>query len=286
MSEPKPTMELVLVTPEMAADWLKLNLRNRRLREERSAAYAAIIAAEDWMITGEAVKFDWDGRLIDGQHRLGGVVASGKAVWIFVVRDLHPDVQYVLDTGMKRTAADALKFAGVEGSLNAVAAAARLAILWADGRLKYSTQSQWSRDVTNVEIVEWVADNPDIHDAVRAADSLRRQSPVPSGPGGFAALLFRRLSIEDAERFFGDIAQLRTGGQGDPIYSLLRRYQSAKDRREALGSPQHLFLLFRTWNAWRKGEELHHLKMGRVSVSTAGRGGERESVRIEIPVPE
>lgn len=63
------TMDEVLVTPELAAEWLNHNTRNREKRPKRIAAYARDMAAGRWRRSGEAIKFAPDGTLLDGQNR-------------------------------------------------------------------------------------------------------------------------------------------------------------------------------------------------------------------------
>src|SRR5690606_37222008 len=106
-------IEIVTVTPELASEWLTANKGNRTQRPKVIAAYSRDMTAGEWLFTGEAIKFDWNDRLIDGQHRLEAVLLAGASVRMLVIRYLDPRVQYVLDTAAKRTAGDALRFAGV-----------------------------------------------------------------------------------------------------------------------------------------------------------------------------
>lgn len=264
-----PAAELVRVTPELAEKWLGKNTRNRNLRSTKVRTYAGDIAAGDWLVTGDGPKFDHTGRLINGQHFLSAVIASGQTVDTFVFYGLHPDAQLVMDTGAKRSSADALKFRGVEGcNLNVLAAASRIAILWEEGAYRRSGQSSYAREVTHTETLTWVEENTDAIDATAAADNLRRSLPIPPSVLAFAYLMTSRLDADDASRFFADAANMRTTGKGDPVYTMLRRYRSAEDRNESLAPPQHLFLIFRSWNAYRAGEPLFQLKVG-----TAGAQG-------------
>lgn len=64
------TMEIVKITPDMAEKWLGRNPRNRHVRQRDVVRYAQSMLAGEWLVTGEAIKFSFDGNLIDGQHRL------------------------------------------------------------------------------------------------------------------------------------------------------------------------------------------------------------------------
>lgn len=276
-----PRAELIDVTPEMAKEWLTHNKRNRNLRDNRVGTYAAAMDADDWMVTGDGPKFTTDGRLINGQHTLEAVVASGKTVRMFVFFDMPAEAQLVMDMGAKRTVADALKFSGVTGcSLTALAAAARIGVLWDEGFLKHSAQSGTAREVTSLEAIEWVENNPDAIPATANADLLRKSLPLPPSVLAFANMMLTRIDSAKAAQFFGLAANFQTSGKGDPIYTMLRRYQAAAANREKFRAPQHLFLMFRTWNAWIDGEPLFQLKMGSVATNAGGLSP------ITIPMPK
>ena len=258
-----PYAELTEITPHLAERWLGKNTRNRNLRMRKVNTYASDIASGDWLITGDGPKFDHTGRLINGQHFLMAVIESGVPVVTFVFWGLHPDAQLVMDTGAKRSAADALKFSGLDSAnVNVMSACARIGVLWDEGAYRYSGQSSFAREVTNTEIIDWVRANPDSNNAASAADALRKTLPMPPSVLAFTYLLTSRLDTDDAAAFFSDAANMRTRGKGDPIYTLLRRYRTAEERKEKFATAQHIFLLFRTWNAYRAGESLYALKMG------------------------
>lgn len=276
----KPYAELVRITPELAESWLTKNIGNRNSRDPKVRTYAGMMEGDNWIVTGDGPKFDTSGRLINGQHTLQAVVMSRKAVWSFVFWNLNPDAQLVMDMGAKRTIADALKFSGVSGcNLNTLAATARIAICWDEGFYRKSGQSSKTREVTSLETIEWCYGNPDAIVSVSTADLLRRSIRVPPSVLAFAHLLFSRIDTDEANRFFALCSNFQTSGKGDPIYTMLRRYQNADQAREKIDIAQHLFLIFRTWNAWRKGETLFQLKTGSVSA------GDGKLAAITIPLP-
>jgi hypothetical protein len=103
----------VLVTPELAADWLKNNRKNRKLKAATLEAYTMDMRNGAWMTTHQCVAFDEDGNLIDGQHRLHGVVQSKTAV-LMVVSTGWPaasgkrKTMDAVDRGVQRSLADQL----------------------------------------------------------------------------------------------------------------------------------------------------------------------------------
>jgi hypothetical protein len=87
----------VNVTPELAADWLKQNRRNRKLKERVLEKYIMDMTNGAWLTTHECVAFDNAGILIDGQHRLEGILRA-KVPVLMVVSVGWPELQ-----GKKKT---------------------------------------------------------------------------------------------------------------------------------------------------------------------------------------
>ena len=123
---PQVDAEIVHVTPDTAQSWLSRNTSNRNLKTTKIALYARDMAAGNWLLTGEAIKFSADGTLLEGQNRLHAVVASGATVPMFVIRGLDPAVQGVMDTGAPRTGGDALTMRGINQAKDVAAAASTL----------------------------------------------------------------------------------------------------------------------------------------------------------------
>ena len=114
------------VTPELAAEWLEANPRNRKINQRHVSALAVEIRAGRWLVTGEAIKLTADGQLLDGQHRLWAVLEAGMPIRTMVVRGIQSEAQLVMDTGAARKPGQGL---GLLGYANANATAAALSVL-------------------------------------------------------------------------------------------------------------------------------------------------------------
>jgi hypothetical protein len=106
MSKIKSQIETV--TPEVASAMLCHNTGNREVRDSVVAKYMRVISRGEWRVTHQGIAFDYNGQLIDGQHRLMAVVRTGIAVDMMVTRGVDPETFAVLDQGARRTAADIL----------------------------------------------------------------------------------------------------------------------------------------------------------------------------------
>lgn len=256
-SAAEPTAGIYKVSPSVAKRWLSRNVRNRPIRKVIVDAYARDMAAGAWQVTGEAIKFDTNGALSDGQHRLTAVVQSGTTVDMLVVRGLAPEAQAVMDSGAKRSASDALAFGGMKNS-SIIAAAGRLALR--EPAAGFSVERIGSP--TNTEIATFVEENPRIK---RAAEMASHFYPAFDAPPSVLALCWMRFEEVGgafaAHEFFEAVANMTTDGPGDPRLALIRRLANARRSRERLEAAAYLSLIFRTWNAWRKGASVGKLQV-------------------------
>lgn len=128
-------LEIIEITPEIAEEFLSRNRRNRRVRPERVTRYAEQIKDGEWMVSPDAVAFDYKGKLINGQHRLKAVIEAGEPARHIVAFGLQPDAFKISDVGVKRTGGDILRIEGFKNP-EETAAATRLMVLWYQGRLE------------------------------------------------------------------------------------------------------------------------------------------------------
>lgn len=262
------TAEFVHITPELAASWLALNIEhNRSLKSAKIAGYVRDIQSGNWVLTGEAIKFDTDGRLIDGQNRLTAVSQSGVPVWMLVVRNVKPEALINIDSGNARNTADMLTITGISEKADAkdVAAVARLYNAYRNGDVKHAASHiGGTAQLTKAEMAEVVMSIPDIEFAARYARNVYRFLRIPIGALGVAFIEFTKIDVGATGEFFDRIRDGIQHGPGDPFTTLSRRvtqdFQGGAARRILPGTG--LFYLFRTWNAWRDGETLTKLQTG------------------------
>jgi len=129
-----PATKWVDIDDIMAKDMLSRNDQNRLLSRGAVKSWTRCMIRDRWKLTGTPIQIDENGTIVDGQHRLNAIVAYyehcrtnniiPQPVRFLVVSNLDPEVRLVVDSGRKRSAADAL---GIRGVTNApvVAAACR-----------------------------------------------------------------------------------------------------------------------------------------------------------------
>lgn len=105
---------VVDIDPDLATEMLQRNADNQRqLKDAVTARYAQDMMLGKWHLTHQAIAFDKNGKLHDGQHRVSAVVASGETVPFLVFFGAGgKDEMSVIDTNKSRTLVDASKVMG------------------------------------------------------------------------------------------------------------------------------------------------------------------------------
>jgi hypothetical protein len=161
------------IGPEVAADYLKSNIDNRRIRRAAVARFAADMRAGRWRQTHQGISFGGDGRILDGQHRLMAIVAAGVTVRMLVTRGQDPDNFTVIDHGKVRNTADAFGIRFALADPRAAAATTRAVIC----RARHSNgvpQAQIDDDA----VCDFYEKHRDVIDAMIAAFGKRFSSAI------------------------------------------------------------------------------------------------------------
>lgn len=93
---------------------LDMNVKNRKVKRSKVETYVDQFERGRWVLTNQGIGVDFEGILVDGQHRLlswlelakAGVIARWDVV---IVTGLCKDAQSKVDNGALRTVADSLK---------------------------------------------------------------------------------------------------------------------------------------------------------------------------------
>jgi hypothetical protein len=93
----------MLIEPIDAVLMLKNNTKNRKISQNGLIQIKTDIRNGDWEVTHQAIGFDWNGLLMDGQTRLTAIAQTGIGVKIPVAFGLNPKSMISIDSGRKRT---------------------------------------------------------------------------------------------------------------------------------------------------------------------------------------
>jgi hypothetical protein len=111
----KERQSVEVITPELAKMYLSNMVSNRKPNQNRIHAYAKIMASGKWRANDESIKFNTDGQLCDGQHRLLAAIVANTSVPMSVIRGCNKLDMKTYDTGKPKSARDALYANGGNG---------------------------------------------------------------------------------------------------------------------------------------------------------------------------
>lgn len=93
-----------LVTPEMAAEFLRHNYENNRpLNQSHINNLVRDLENNDWKLTHQGACFDEDGVLLDAQHRFSAIVRADKPALMLLFRNAKAQFEDPIDRGKIRS---------------------------------------------------------------------------------------------------------------------------------------------------------------------------------------
>lgn len=253
--DPEIITEVMHITPATAKNWLSTNInRNRPLSKPNLQMLERELREGRWKVNGEAIKFDINDQLIDGQHRLTACVNTGIPIDSLVIMGIQPETFDTLDTGRSRGIADVLAINGVEagGKYGKLAAGIRTAI-----QLQQGTYVLNGR-VSNDEAIEWLHANPGITEFVNTGKMTRRLLPSAVYIG-MRYLITQKHPVE-AGQFF----ELFESGVGlterSPIKALRDKLVIQQGKAAKLRPLDITAMAIKAWNLFLSGRTTVNLR--------------------------
>lgn len=136
IESPPENSRVATISPVIAEVILKeFNHQNRPKKPVKIAEYAAAMAAGQWALTGDTIKFSNAHRLRDGQNRLMACIRANAPFTTHIVFGIDDMAFDVLDRGRNRTNSDVLSIAGFTNSAH-LSTAVRWAFMLEKGLVK------------------------------------------------------------------------------------------------------------------------------------------------------
>lgn len=262
------SVRVLTVEPQIASLWLKTaNTRNRRMDKARVAEYVKAMRESRWQLSNDAIAFDHDGVLLNGQKRLQAVVDSGLTQTFIVMEGCDPDDQNVMDVGQGRKAGQQLTIHGWKNG-NVAAAIVRALLRWHGAGM--SGNYRPSID----EIARFAANHSArLEVATDVAARVARKVPLSRSLVGALCFTAYDLAVANPVQVPAEVVaeffeMLETGANMDTDHPVMVlrdraiRYKtnSLGSRRVAQTDSEQLYDLVRTWNGHREGERYRKLQ--------------------------
>lgn len=245
-------MQLILVTPELAASWLQCNTNNRPLSGWTVSHYAAEMSAQTWRHpTGEALIFDRNNVIQQGQHRLHAVIKSGQTIKFWVMFNADPDDFQVIDSGKKRTVANVLQ---MQGGKNATIAATTARLLY------MLMEDDWDiRNLTRSHIVKFHNEYFDsIQKGAKAGVHLSKSLRLSGGHFGtvYAYVDIISASTDQMDEFTESLTSGHMLAKDSPVLALRNWTYLPKVSGGLLSQQKGLAVITKTWNAYSTNSKM------------------------------
>lgn len=247
---------LETITPEVAEDMMGHNLNNRNLREGIVYRTAEAIERGEWEVNGDTIKFDRDGVLLDGQHRLAACVLCGIPIKTWVIRGLEGKARDSVDTGISRSNGDILGLSGYTAASHLAACLRWIYLIRKD--LMKSARS-YRNNITPTLGKQMIAESPSIPEDLKFTYILQKNVPFPHPLAGAMYHEFSRRDQAQANEFFLRFANGDSLQMGNPILVLRNKMFREYAKPQRLPSNYFGAFMVKAWNAWREGREIHLL---------------------------
>lgn len=253
---PSVKTAIMVISPEMAAEWLKKNKGNRTPSRSAIKKYASDMQAGRWSVTGDAIRFDSNGDLIDGQHRLLACLSANTNFESLIISDLPNEVRHQMDLGVRRTPGNILEQMGVAQGTRLAAAITQL--------ISISDGTDVRGRITTPMIVEICQQHPRLAEAVAivyGGDPLvkdgfvGRRSIIGASPAHIAAVYYAAAYLlGEKERADEYLSVFKTGipnYPGDPAHAFRERLLRLRSTGTPLTRGAQLRGLCGSWNQFR-----------------------------------
>lgn len=240
--------ETVLITPEMAREFLAKNNNNRPVSKAKVESFAKQMREGLWLYNGQGISIGPTGRLLNGQHRMMAIIAANKSVWMPIAWGVPDESFPTLDCTGQRTGADT---AAIMGWKHATVAAAVLSIVTSYDRRIFSWGAWHS--LTAIEVRAELGKHPKIAESIVAVaqtgDRLKifRQSWCPA-----AHFIFSRIDKAQADLFMSRLINGEELKSHEPVFKLRKALMALNGLPRPPLKGEALGMTIRAWNATRE----------------------------------
>lgn len=254
------------IGPELAAEWLKNNPRNRQVSQAAVDRLKYAMVNNLWHFDGSPIRRDAEGNLLDGQHRLTAVVQSGKTFLFHVIDGIDASTQATMDTGRKRSLADALHMNGEKMAKVQAAIVQSAYRFYAQNSRSSTIFGGFGQNGAGiVQMDELIAFQgmfrEEFEFAAEWADKIRRVLPVPSRMIGLLAWLIVQRDKKQAEIFLDALLEGAGLEKGSPILALRNLYIIHKGETTSAEYLRLFSLGLRAWNLFRVNKSIVRLSV-------------------------
>jgi hypothetical protein len=266
---PGVTFEVIQLTPEVAKELLDRLPERQRAQSQRSIdRYASDLLEGEFPFTGDPIRVDVNGELIDGQHRCVAVMETGITVPALVIRGLPTERIRYFDGGRPRRFQDDLRIAGYANHANLATLTTRV-WHWQHGNygymgIPYVRNAIYSNtQPTRAQLWATLHNTDNLPSAVTNGNRIGARMPnAPVSVISFVWWLLGTNNLDAREKFFHELVDGSVdNGAAYPINVLRRQLTRRMGPTEAREGYVWIVYFIKAYNAWVEGRSISYLRM-------------------------
>lgn len=215
----------ITITPDIAHHWLTYhNNKNRPVSEHIVNMYCRDLNAKKWPLMGDMISFDWDGEMINGQHRCEAIEKTGIPLTAWVYFGADPAIRKITDRQRKRQSGQQYTMDGLpEGKTISAILSNYLAYqnhIYSHIGEAGSQFTDYQRDEVLQDYFGIIVRLPEVAKMTRAF--------IPCGIGGFLYWQACLINAEKAPEIWEQIATGANIERDSAVHQLYLRLQANK----------------------------------------------------------
>lgn len=249
------TVELAMLTPEMADQMSGKTRWQRRLAKRTVKKYAQQQSSGQWKNFPSLYVVSKEGDLLDGGHRNAAVCLSRVGIPIALLTGASPDVLHAIDVNKPRNLQTNLELdgeraakelAGILKFLKSYRETETLAAFGYTIEDYYALLHQELQQLREIAL-DWAG--------------LKTNLPkVPIGLFGTVDYLVRTLAQENQHQFFLDCARGEAVGEGDPAFEFRGWVLNLPPKRTVQTTARIGYALIQCWDKFRRGQQISRVR--------------------------
>lgn len=253
------------INPNLASEYLSTMGKNRTLSTYKVDEYAKMMEEGLWMLNGEAIVFDKNNQLVNGQHRLEAVIKSGKDIEFLVVRGVESKCFLTYDNGKLRTAADVFNIDGIKNSSQIASIVRKEMVLEEDSSAVILSDKRKIK-IPKATLLERYKDNKETYDnAAHFAYNLNHKLNLFSlaSIGAIVSYLeiWKGYERNDIEHFFKMLFQYKTTSDMNCLKYIRDKIVSSSLNGAELKPKVKQNLVACAWNLYRENKDAKRIPM-------------------------
>jgi hypothetical protein len=241
--------EVITITPEIAQRILEANVDNRKVSSRLVETVKHDIESGHFQCNGETIIISDEGTLNDGQHRLLGIIAAGKAVDCLVCWGPVRKSRFTIDAGAMRSTTSLLSMQSVSNAGVASVVAKNLFAF-----RKRMTHADQKAGISKSDVVaEYHGQRAIIDTAVarfQGESFVRSTRTTAAVAAAYVIISAAGAPAVDREAFFTKLSEGANLDRGSPILHLRGKLLEQGGDYNSRRTEARLELVLRYWNAW------------------------------------